>query len=914
MRERHAQMPSRRFALALLIFSFIGTLGTDALEAGFHADRAGAEGRRGLLPEVQEVPRGSEARDSSASDILRDLVTLALQKLNADVAARQREALFPGAAVSLELESITQARRNAVPEAAPAPGAREALPEESAFWQVRLRVRAVTSSGNKSVSAPDPVSFEVFLLETPPTTGAPSGSLTLLRLLPLDGSERATAASSSDSRDPRADGASEFPGSPRKLRLATHQGGGGGLSAAFPASRAATAARGSRPSLLPFETLNAVRRRPSRETHERGAPTMCIDRTLGDSTQWLDIAGHDCDAYVTNKWCTDDGGYGPEWSAAWGDFQDWAEENSLDTTLDVALVVAERGAEIGWSVSPEGGSALAEGSNYEQYTNRVQTMCLDTETRYTLRLYSSDGGGWGAGHASLWSTWNTVLDEEPMACAVLFEEGKGAWTGTREYTFSFTDDVASCKQSSAPVQYEDDAAVIVSDNSYYAGRQFGHLINQSLTIRLQTDLVLSADLTPLPEDSHIEVVGNCDAGGSRPKLCEIDGVGRFAMFSLESNARRTTLTLRHVAMINARTHVVWNNGGLLTMAHCEVRRYQGEEHSAVHIQHGGSGNITDSVFAHNTNLWATQSAAISVFGQYDDGRGSSTPSHVSLTRARMEANTGQYASTVVGGTDTRMDISDCALMSNAGKSTVLLEGGVQCHVAGSIIQSNRADMDDGNGGFAYLSGPGINITMHRCTLQSNRAEGHGGVVYLEANAEESSLAVTQCALRNNTAGQSGGDVYVAAPAAAVSLEDSKVSRSQAGDSGGSMFMDGDDVTVVITDSVIENCSAAASTAVLYLGGRNAVSSVTRCFFHGNSGPLGQGGVARVLPANAVQFDECFFENNSANSGGVLHVDAATAGVSRSVAKRNEAYSAGGVVSSTAVVDVVIEDSVLVHNK
>ncbi|KAK3236986.1 hypothetical protein CYMTET_52908, partial [Cymbomonas tetramitiformis] len=533
---------------------------------------------------------------------------------------------------------------------------------------------------------------------------------------------------------------------------------------------------------------------------EIGSVVTCTDRTLASGDLWTDTEGYFCYEYVDNKWCTSGGDYGSEWADAWGPFETWSEDlpecydpthrtppysccgcgggdevvrecgalNAGEAPLDVVMVSEDKGAQIGWVLyvgAESGGEVLAQGDDYGTNSNQLTQMCLLTGLEYTLQL-TSGSKGWAESHVSLWYN-RTQRDRlstvhNVTGCALLYEEEVGTserLTGPNSvsnFTFNFTRE-SPCRNPEVAVWYDVDCnaynlrnATIFANNSYYAGLQLAHQLMQSIqnvtceneTVKMSATIihlsanVLISDHLPKISERSVEMYGGCTLGAARElpaPYCTVDGGRLFGLFDLSDNSNRYHLTLQYLALLNVMDYVVYDYGAALLMDHCVVSGFQSEMYAAVATNHGATAVIRDSSFDDNTNSGLTQSAAISIFGQSNTGEGSS----LELVDSVLESNQGEYASSLVMGAYTSVDITASIFQNNTGKTTVMIQGTVVCHIIASIIRNNVALLEGGgNGGFIYVSGPHVALEISDSELISN----HAGVRTTPTHTEHATLA------------------------------------------------------------------------------------------------------------------------------------------------------------------------------
>jgi len=215
------------------------------------------------------------------------------------------------------------------------------------------------------------------------------------------------------------------------------------------------------------------------------------------------------------------------------------------------------------------------------------------------------------------------------------------------------------------------------------------------------------------------------------------------------------------------------------------------------------------------------------------------------------------------GGDARMEGLTIRYCVGGDGASVVVDGG-QLTIASCVLENNRANDGNANGGACFVSG-GATLLLQSCTLESNTADQFGGAIYVQGNA--SSVEMYDCVCSLNTA-SSGGAVYVSNNTT-IAVEDSEFSNNTASFDGGAMSVNENGSSISFC-CFKENNVGSYGGALDNQDGANTI--VSNCLFADNVSAFGGGGIYN-LNSNPI-IVTCTFATNSSleENGGAIHND------------------------------------------
>jgi predicted outer membrane repeat protein len=238
--------------------------------------------------------------------------------------------------------------------------------------------------------------------------------------------------------------------------------------------------------------------------------------------------------------------------------------------------------------------------------------------------------------------------------------------------------------------------------------------------------------------------------------------------------------------------------------------------------------------------------------------------------------------------------------------TAVLDGfTIRDGVARSV--EGPADRDYGGGAYLSQSSP----TVRNCLFLRNWASQHGGGMYAEI---ASSPTLTACRFEANVASGGGGIWHV--QAGTLTLQSCQfVSNAVAYQPGGGVFAGGNFLKA--TDCLFEANRRFGNQAIAGLGAASSCLKAvfTDCTFIANTDIAQGGGLSVSSPDSDLEVVGCTFQENSAYSGGAIHLDSLQGvhTIKGCTFEGNSAGSEGGAIDCRYSAHADIQDCVFTGN-
>ena len=228
------------------------------------------------------------------------------------------------------------------------------------------------------------------------------------------------------------------------------------------------------------------------------------------------------------------------------------------------------------------------------------------------------------------------------------------------------------------------------------------------------------------------------------------------------------------------------------------------------------------------------------------------------------------------------------------------------------VRINKTLTINGNGheinGLSKVTGFYIganNVILNNIVFKDTFSQ-NGGAVYISAR----NVTLNNCTFINSKASEKGGAIYSLFD---IDLNGCRFSQNNAGTGAGAHIIN-------TKTSNIRNCVFDMNTATMHggaisiEGAGNAV--IDRTNFTNNKAAYNGGAV--MSNAQHINFTDCIFIRNSANSGGALHLNGKINGIRHSEFANNTATISGGAVIANNALEIYscefVNNSILNHTE
>ncbi|KXZ42543.1 hypothetical protein GPECTOR_137g650 [Gonium pectorale] len=248
---------------------------------------------------------------------------------------------------------------------------------------------------------------------------------------------------------------------------------------------------------------------------------------------------------------------------------------------------------------------------------------------------------------------------------------------------------------------------------------------------------------------------------------------------------------------------------------------------------GAGGRVAGSLF--QTNAAADQHGGGLCVAARGDGAVAELVGGTALLDNSARRRGGGVYANLAGGAGHLLRVDGAVLSGNAaaegGALLVSASAGSQAVLTNVAAEGNRASGDggalyaqcgvsaaaaataDGGGDAAPACGTNAVLTLRRCNLTANRADGaDGGALYVAPHA---AVAVEGCAMADNAAGMAGGSV-AAVGCQGLSIVGGSIARSSAGEQGGGVFTQSCG-RVLLQGMALEGNAAATGGGAFFAG-------------------------------------------------------------------------------------------------
>lgn len=245
----------------------------------------------------------------------------------------------------------------------------------------------------------------------------------------------------------------------------------------------------------------------------------------------------------------------------------------------------------------------------------------------------------------------------------------------------------------------------------------------------------------------------------------------------------------------------------------------------------------------------------------------------------FSSNNATYgAALYIGTTTTANTLQNSTLSGNTGVvGSVCLTTGTKLAATGCTFSNNQITFAASIVTIGSASGSLITLQLLRCTFQNNTASNSGGAIYTQYGT---SVSMDSCAFSGNSA------VYV----------------------GGAVVNN----TCTYT---VSNCTFTNNTCNSVGGGwysATGTNTFTACTFAGNTA-VNVGGFDGSRQTTTTQYNQCLFRNNTAPSGGAVHMDASGVTFNKCVFEGNTAQMGSVYFHQNGGAGAVFQNCVMANN-
>lgn len=215
----------------------------------------------------------------------------------------------------------------------------------------------------------------------------------------------------------------------------------------------------------------------------------------------------------------------------------------------------------------------------------------------------------------------------------------------------------------------------------------------------------------------------------------------------------------------------------------------------------------------------------------------------------------------------QLDLDNVVLQNfySSGNGAIIADS--TANIRNSEFKNNSANRG------AAIKGFENSVTISDSIFDNNRANQHGGAVYLSSEGASGTLVVSGSTFKNNTANNDGGAIYTVNNDS-VEIETSVFENNSANAEGGALNITD---TLTINNSTFKDNTADDSAGAVYIAHNDSSSSmdvdILDTVFEGNSTPSESNTTAGAIHIAAstngmvdVSIDRTLMNNNSAYNG------------------------------------------------